>query len=287
MSEKELKSESNPDLTESPSQDSEQDSAAEETLPQNEGSQEASIEEGTESLKEAEVIEEEPLPTLEEVQTQLMEKVAEVERLKSALIAGDKDIKELQSRLRTVSAAYKKEKEDQEDFKQRIQRQMEYRESRRRGDVVKVLFEPLENLRRSHGILTKEDPESAVGIGMVIKAFMAGFTQLGLEEISPDGQKFDPTAHNALMAQPTPDRALDDVVLQTYAVGYRIEGLVLQPAQVIVGKYDGPPLEVVTEQQSEEEESTEGTDVEEKVQTIDIESEDVGKSEKSEDTTEQ
>ena len=129
---------------------------------------------------------------------------------------------------------------------------MEYRSSRRRGEVVKVLFEPLENLRRSHSALNKKDPESAVGIEMVIKAFMTGFTKLGLEEISPEGQKFDPNEHNALMAQPTPDPALDDVVLQTYSVGYRIEGLILQPAQVIVGKYDGPPIEEAASQVSEE-----------------------------------
>jgi len=202
----------------------------------------ASTDENNESVDQNESTEEE-VPTLEELIEALAIKETEVERLKEGLLAGEKEIQDLQSRLRSVSSAYKKEKEDQEAFKLRIERQMEYRSSRRRGEVVKVLFEPLENLRRSYASLNKKDPESAVGIEMVIKAFMTGFTKLGLEEISPDGQKFDPNEHNALMAQPTPDPALDDIVLQTYSVGYRIEGLILQPAQVIVGKYDGPPIE--------------------------------------------
>ena len=206
-------------------------------------------------------VEEDEVPSLEEVIEALAVKETEVERLKEGLIAGEKEIQDLQSRLRSVSDAYKKEKEDQEAFKLRIERQMEYRSSRRRGEVVKVLFEPLENLRRSYSSLNKKDPESAVGIEMVIKAFMTGFTKLGLEEISPDGQKFDPNEHNALMAQPTPDPALDDVVLQTYSVGYRIEGLILQPAQVIVGKYDGPPIQEESETSSEQEEQTEQADV--------------------------
>jgi len=195
---------------------------------------------------------EEEMPTIEKLIESLAEKEAENIRLKEALIAGDTESKDLQSRLRSVSAAYKKEKEDQEAFKQRIERQMEYRSSRRRGEVVKVLFEPLENLRRSHSALSKKDPESAVGLEMVIKAFMTGFTKLGLEEIAPDGQKFDPNEHNALMAQPTQDPALDDVVLQTYSAGYKIEGLILQPAQVIVGKYDGPPVQEVTTEDAQD-----------------------------------
>lgn len=212
-----------------------------------------------------EVVEE--LPTIEQLISDVHTKDAEIERLKTALIAGDKEIKELQSRLRTVSAAYKKEKEDQEDFKARVQRQMEYRESRRRGDVVKVLFEPLENLRRSESALSKKDPESAKGIEMVVKAFMTGFTELGLEEIAPDGQKFNPNEHQALMAQPTQDSALDDVVLQTYAMGYKIEGLVLKPAQVIVGKYDGPPEAEKTEETASIESDTVETESEKEAET--------------------
>ena len=111
------------------------------------------VEETTESETESEV---DDTPTFEEVVESLAIKELEVERLKEGILAGEKEINDLQSRLRSVSAAYKKEKEDQESFKVRIERQMEYRSSRRRGEVVKVLFEPLENLRRSHASLSKK-----------------------------------------------------------------------------------------------------------------------------------
>ena len=83
---------------------------------------------------------------------------------------------------------------------------------------------------------------------MVIKDFMSGFHKLGLEEINPTGEKFDPNNHEALMQQPTEDRTLDEVVLQVWTTGYRIEGIVLKPAQVIVGKYNGPAEEEVVEE---------------------------------------
>ena len=50
------------------------------------------------------------------------------------------------------------------------------------------------------------------------------------------------------------------MVLQTYSVGYRIEGLILQPAQVIVGKYDGPPIEEATSHASEEDAESKADD---------------------------
>ena len=119
MSENETETTSSPDLVKSNSEEAEEKKVTEDVLEKTVDNQESSVEEQSEVVEEAHEEEEQP-PTMEEVQTDLMEKVAEVERLKTALIAGDKDIKELQGRLRTVSTAYKKEKEDQEDFKQRV-----------------------------------------------------------------------------------------------------------------------------------------------------------------------
>ncbi|MEC7987511.1 MAG: nucleotide exchange factor GrpE [Myxococcota bacterium] len=172
------------------------------------------------------------------------------------LDAKQKEVDELTARLRSVSSAYKKQQDEMKESRERMERQLVYRESRRRGEVVKVLFDPLENLRRSYKALRDSDADSqhADGIDMVIKAFMDGFHKLGLEVIDPTGEKFDPNNHEALMLQPTEDRSLDEVVLQVFTTGYRIEGIVLKPAQVIVGKYNGPPLK---EDEPEEEDSKE------------------------------
>lgn len=231
--------------------------------------QSESKEEADETASEEE--ESEEIDEVEALQLLLAEKEAKIVNLEGLSAIAQKNIKtlekqvsDLHKKLHDINNAYIKEKEDLAAYQDRFQRQMENRETRRRGEVVKILFEPLENLRRSHASIEKNDPDMAVGIGMVIKAFMKGFTDLGLEEITPDGQKFNPNEHNALMMQPTPDPALDEVVLQTYSVGYRIEGLVLQAAQVIVGKYDGPPIENSSddvEQEGSEAEQEEDADV--------------------------
>ena len=187
------------------------------------------------------------------LQKQLVEQESRIHNLQEALQQSQKNSDELTVRLKSVSAAYKKEKEDQESFKLRLQRNLEYKESRRRGEVVKVLFEPLQNLRRSTAMMQKNDPENAKGLGMIIKSFMDGFHKLGLEELNPQGEKFDPNQHEALMQQPVDDPALDDVVVNVYAIGYRIEGLILKPAQVIVGSYTAPPQPETPKEEAQEE----------------------------------
>ena len=93
------------------------------------------------------------------------------------LDAKRKEVQELTARLRSVSTAYKKQQDEMKESRERMERQLSYRESRRRGEVVKVLFDPLENLRRSYKALKDSETESqhADGIEMVIKAFPVGY----------------------------------------------------------------------------------------------------------------
>ena len=75
---------------------------------------------------------------------------------------------------------------------------------------------------------------------------------MGLEEIPGVGSKFDPKMHDALMNMPVDQEIHDNVVMNVHATGYRIEGIVLRPSQVIVGKYTAPPKEEVAEEAVEE-----------------------------------
>jgi len=169
--------------------------------------------------------------------------------LRSQLTDSNKEVSELTARLRTVSAAYQKQLEEVPAIKERIERQMNYRESKRRGEVVSILFEPVENLRRSIEIMKKAEVENShiEGLDLVVKSFMDGFNKLGLQEISPKGELFDPNFHEALVTMPVQDPVLDDTVVEVYSIGYRIDKIVVIPAKVIVGKYTAPPEESSSE----------------------------------------
>jgi len=59
--------------------------------------------------------------------------------------------------------------------------------------------------------------------------------RLGLAPINPVGEPFDPTRHEAMLAQESA-RAKPNTVLQVVQTGYELNGRVIRPARVIVAK---------------------------------------------------
>jgi len=59
--------------------------------------------------------------------------------------------------------------------------------------------------------------------------------RLGLTPISPEGEPFDPTRHEAMMAQESAT-AKPNTVLQVVQTGYELNGRVIRPARVIVAR---------------------------------------------------
>ena len=59
--------------------------------------------------------------------------------------------------------------------------------------------------------------------------------RLGLAPINPVGEPFDPTRHEAMLAQPSAT-AKPNTVLQVVQTGYELNGRVIRPARVIVAK---------------------------------------------------
>jgi molecular chaperone GrpE len=59
--------------------------------------------------------------------------------------------------------------------------------------------------------------------------------RVGVAPISPVGEPFDPTRHEAMLAQPSAT-AKPNTVLQVVQTGYELNGRVIRPARVIVAK---------------------------------------------------
>ena len=167
---------------------------------------------------------------------------------------------ELTTRLRSISEAFRKKSEEVNATRKRLERQGEYKEAKTRGDVVSSIFEPFENLKRSiTGLQNAEVDESHVqGLEMVKDEFWSSLQKLGLEEIPGKGSFFDPNIHQALTSMPVTDPNLNNIVVQVYGTGYRINDIVIKPAQVIVGMFtappvaEKPPVEENTEENAEE-----------------------------------
>lgn len=72
-----------------------------------------------------------------------------------------------------------------------------------------------------------------MGVEMTLKQLVSAFNNVGLTEIDPSGQAFDPNLHQA-MKKDTESDAEPNTVVSVMQKGYTIHGRVLRPALVVV-----------------------------------------------------
>ena len=152
------------------------------------------------------------------------------------LSAAKGEVRELQARLRAVSAAYKQLQEDVEATKERLSRAAEFQKELQRGETVAKMFDPLDSLKRSIDAVGEGDTRT--GLEMVAQQFMSALNELGLEQFSPDGQAFDPNFHEALSVVPVADPSQDEMILEVFSAGYRVGSRLLKPARVVIAKHE-------------------------------------------------
>ena len=149
-----------------------------------------------------------------------------------------KEREELAAKLRTVSKAYTDLQEEMDSFRQRQMQLAEVKAQKKAGEVVEVFFEPVQNLKRCLETAGDDAESIKQGLEMVIGQFNGRMDKLGLQEVPGVGSRFDPNVHNALAMQPVFEKEKDGVVLLVHAAGYAVGSRVIQPAQVIIGKFE-------------------------------------------------
>jgi molecular chaperone GrpE len=140
------------------------------------------------------------------------------------------------ARLRTVSKAYTDLQQEMDAFRKRQQVLAEAKAERKASEVVERFFEPVQNLKRALDAEgTAEDLRN--GVKLVFQQFTRQMADLGLSEVPGEGAVFDPTVHDALAVMPVSDPAQDGKVVTVHSTGWMIGDRVIQPAQVVIGKY--------------------------------------------------
>jgi molecular chaperone GrpE len=162
---------------------------------------------------------------------------AEVDPVRLEIARLEKSYDESQARLREVSKAYNELKAEMAAFKDRMEARAKYDAESRAYDQVKAFFDPVMNLKRSIASLPAgEDDPLFRGLNIVFGQFMEALSRLGLSEVPGVGAMFDPRVHEALGTTPVEDPAQDGRVVAVLTTGFVVNGRVLQPAQVAVGK---------------------------------------------------
>ena len=71
-----------------------------------------------------------------------------------------------------------------------------------------------------------------------LKLLEKAFEKFSIKQIDPQGARFDPTQHEAVLMQPTADAAPNSV-LTVVQSGYELNGRLLRPARVVVATAAG------------------------------------------------
>ncbi len=153
-------------------------------------------------------------------------------------------VTELQEKLETLQAEkddlfekLQRVSADYANYQKRSARQITDSVSYEKEAVIKSLLPALDNFEH---MLTKS--HSAETVDVVVKGVQIIFDQmldilksLKVERIEAEGQDFDPNLHQAMMRKTDPDQP-ENVVLEVFQTGYKLNGRVIRPAMVIVNK---------------------------------------------------
>jgi molecular chaperone GrpE len=126
-----------------------------------------------------------------------------------------------------------------ENFRKRATREREHAEQHGQSIVMRGLLEALDDLSRfAHLDPWKTEIETVIdGAMMIEQKLFKSLSGHGLELISPLGQAFDPTFHEAVSTAPATSEDEDHTVSEVYQVGYVFKGQLLRPARVVVKQW--------------------------------------------------
>jgi molecular chaperone GrpE len=101
-------------------------------------------------------------------------------------------------------------------------------------DVVPVL-DDLERALQAAGLDPEGDSDDGLahGVILVFRGLRETLKRNGIEAVDPQGEKFDPTEHEALSTMPV-EGAESGTVVEVMQKGYRMEGQLIRPARVVV-----------------------------------------------------
>lgn len=124
---------------------------------------------------------------------------------------------------------------DFENYKKRMQRDIESIVTSRRRELLKRLLPVLDNLERALQFDASNDGLRN-GLEQTLKGFEATLAAEGVKEIDVAGKPFDPRIAEAIGTVPPRDGVDDDTMVETAKKGYTIGEELLRPAQVLVTK---------------------------------------------------
>ena len=134
----------------------------------------------------------------------------------------------------------KRTKADFENFRKRMAGEVQAASLRGKAEVVREVVPVLDDLERAieaAGLDPEGDSEDGLahGVLLVFRSLRETLNRVGIEAIDPKGEKFDPTAHEALSTLKV-EGTESGLVVEVMQKGYRLGEQLVRPARVVVSE---------------------------------------------------
>jgi molecular chaperone GrpE (heat shock protein) len=144
-------------------------------------------------------------------------------------------------KLQEYIEAFKRFKEEQEEYRLRLSRDVDRRVGLKFGEMVGELLESMDNLDLAvnHVNDVPEAAPLAEGVEIAQRRFLNTLEQHGIEKISPEGEMFDPNEAEAVRVDSLDSPDDNGKVTEILRPGYKLGERVIRPARVAVGRFTG------------------------------------------------
>ncbi len=163
-------------------------------------------------------------------QKQSASKKSELEELRDRIDDLQREKDELFAKLQRVSADY-------DNLQKRTAKEITDTIGYEKEKIIKTLLPALDNFEH-----TLQNAHSAENVDVLLKGIQIIYDQMldilkshNVEQIKVLGEPFDPALHEAMMQKTEPEQE-ENIVLEEFQKGYKLNGRVIRPSKVIVNK---------------------------------------------------
>ena len=150
-----------------------------------------------------------------------------------------------EDRLAEVLGAYREFKRETEASRERLSRQLERKFEHRHDSLLLKFIDILDDFDRALESAQTAGDTLIEGLILVRTQLLSMLQDEGLERIPVLGLPFDPHVSEAVGALPVDDPDHHHVVMKEMLRGYRLNGRIARPSQVMIGEYTDTTPEAV------------------------------------------
>jgi molecular chaperone GrpE len=146
-------------------------------------------------------------------------------------------IKELEQSCDSFKDEALRAKAEMENIRRRAERDVANARKFGIEKFAKELLPVIDSIEQAlkHEVKLEEAVAMKEGIQLTSKMLIDILKNNGLEELDPQGEKFDPNIHEAMAMIPNPELE-DNTVFEVFQKGYKLNGRVVRAAKVVVVK---------------------------------------------------